>query len=431
VTTDKIFRDSAVARLSTPDRLDQGLGIVGRVTWVILAALATLVVGGLVWSATLDVPIIVRGHGILLSPGGVLDVTSESPGRIVAFTVNVGDHIAVGAVVARLDQPDVRQELKNAEAELRDATEEHDQVVDIQRRRAPIVTASIEQRRHAFEESIVLVDHRLKSLAERASANAYLAQKQLMPAQRVLDTQIEISHAQDEKAQAENGIRNLDVEVSKEQIDDQRERLNSELKIGAAERKIRTLRERLDRQSVVVSPYDGIVGEIKVDPGEIVERNHPLFSLLPPGVHAAKGGGASGTGPLFAVIYVSPADGKKVHPGMTVRISPSTVHREEFGFIEGRARAVAEVPATIEGMDHTLKNRQLVQDLAKEGAPFEVIVDLLADPATSSGYRWSSSSGPNASIDAGTLAGGEIEVESMPLLSLEVPALRQMLGPRR
>jgi HlyD family secretion protein len=427
-----LFRSSAVAKLSTPDRLDQGLGIVGRATWVMLAALSLLVVGGIVWGALLEVPVTVRGRGILLSPGGVLDVSAETPGRIVSFSINVGDHIKSGMVVAKLDQPDVRQELVTAKAELRDAQDEENEILEIQKRRAPILSASVAQRRQAFEESIVLVDHRLKALAERESANTYLAQKQLMPAQRVLDTQVEISRAQDEKAQAQNGLRNLDVEVSKEEIDDERERLNSELKIGAAKRKIRTLTERLDRQSVVISPYDGIVGEIKVNPGEIVEHNRPLFSLLP--LNNATPESAKRTdsfGPLYAVIFVPPSDGKKIRPGMPVRISPSTVHREEVGFIEGRARAVAEIPATMEGMDRALKNRQLEQDLAKQGAPFEVIVDLHADPLTRSGYRWSSSKGPESAIDAGTLADAEIEVESMPLIGLLIPPLRQVFRPHR
>ncbi len=428
MASEGIYRDAAVARLSTPERLDQGLGIVGRPTWVILAALGALVVGGVIWSALLEVPVTVRGRGILLAPGGVLDVTSESPGRIVSFNVAVGDHVTIGSVVARLDQPDVRQEVVNAKAELRDAEEENSDILEIQRRRAPIFTASIEQRRHGFEETIALVDRRLKSLNERESANTFLAQKQLIAAQKLLDTQAEIARAQEEKVQAENGIRNLDVEMSKEQIENERERLNSELKVSAAQRKIRTVREKLDRQSVVVSPYDGVVGEIKLSPGEIVERGRPLFSLLPPNTATTD---ASETGPLFAVIYVPPSDGKKVHPGMKVRVAPSTVHREEYGFVQGRVRTVAGIPATVEGMDHTLKNRQMVQDLVKEGAPFEVLVDLLADRNAPSGYRWSSSHGPATGIDAGTLTAAEVETESVPLLSLMVPALRKILGAQR
>lgn len=426
--TEGIFREAAVERLSTPDRLDQGLSIVGHASWVMLAALAALVVGGLIWSIVLAVPVTVRGQGILLTPGGVLDVTSESPGRVISFSIKVGDRIEAGSVVARLDQPDLRQELLNAEAERRDAVEERDQIVDFQQRRAPVLAASVAQRRRAFEDDLVLLAQQLHWLGEAAKVDEDLAAKELTTRQKVFQTQVDIGKTEEEQAQAQNGIRNLEVEVSKSEIEDQRERLSSELKIAAAERKIRSLQERLDRQSVVLSPYAGTVMELKVNAGEIVERNGALFSLLPSeAADASKDGVTADTRLLYAIVYVPPGDGKKVRPGMAVRIAPSTVHREEFGFIEGRVRSVAEFPSTLEGMNRTLKNRQLVQSLAKDGAPFELVVDLIPDPKTPSGYRWSSSRGPDAVINGGTLASADIDVKSVPILGLIVPPLRRLL----
>ena len=428
MATEGIFREAALERLSTPDRLDQGISIVGRASWVALSALALLIIGGLAWGSILAVPVTVRGQGILLAPGGVLDVSSESPGRLISFTINVGDHVKAGDVVARIDQPDVRRDLANAEAELRDATQEHDQIVDFQRKRGPILARSIAQRLRGYNETLSVLEQRLHWLAEKAKADEELAAKNLTTRQKVFDTRVEIGKSQEEQAQARNGIRNLDVEASKAEIDDQRERLNSELKKAAAERKIASLREKLDRQTVVVSPYAGIVSELKINPGEIVEHSAALFSLLPneqpaPSQHDP----AERVGPLYAVIYVSPNEGKKVHPGMAARMSPSTVRREEFGFIKGRVRAAAEIPSTAEGMNRTLKNRQMVQSLTKEGAPYELIVDLIADASTPSGYRWSSSRGPETRIDGGTVATAEIEVQSLPVLSLVVPPLRQVL----
>jgi HlyD family secretion protein len=365
---------------------------------------------------------------MLLAPGGVLDVSSESLGRLISFTINVGDHVKAGDVVARIDQPDVRLDLANAEAELRDATHEHEQIVGFQRKRGPVLAHSIAQRLRGYNETLAFLEQRLRWLADKAKADEELAAKSLTTRQRVLDTRIEIGKSQEEQVQARNGIRNLEVEASKAEIDDQRERLSSELKMGAAERKIGSLREKLDRQSVVISPYAGIVSELKMNPGEIVERNAALFSLLPNDASATLPQDPSERfGPLYAIIYVAPNEGKKVRRGMQVRVSPSTVRREEFGFIKGRVRAAAEIPSTAEGMNRTLKNRQMVQSLTKEGAPYEIIIDLIADPSTPSGYRWSSSRGPETRIDGGTVASAEVEIESLPVLSLVVPPLRQVL----
>ncbi len=432
-----IYRPAAIDRLSSPDRLDQGLRIVGRTTWLALLSLVVLVVGGLAWSLILTVPVTVHGQGILLAPGGVLDVTADSPGRLVSFTVALGDKVKAGSPVARLDQPDVRQDLANAEAEHRDAVSERDQIIAFQNRRAPILAASIEQRRLGFVQDIAFLDKQLGWLNELAKANDELMGKQLTSRQKVLETRVEIGKTQTQRAQTEDGIRNLDVEAAKAQTDDERERLNTELKVSVAERKIATLRERLERQSVVLSPYDGTVVELKVNPGEIVDRGGALFSLVPneaaTAIKSEKPSTPSSdkpepTGPLYAVFYVPPNDGKKVQPGMHVRVSPSTVRREEYGFIEARVRAVAEVPSTAEGMNRTLKNKQLGQTLAKDGAPYEIIVDLLSDTGTPSGYRWSSSKGPDVTVNAGTLGGADIETVSLPVLSLLIPPLRQVLG---
>ena len=424
-----IFREAALERLVAPERLDQGLRIVGRPTWVVQLALAVLVAGGLIWSVVLTVPVTVPGQGILLSPGGLLDVTADNPGRLLSFSVAVGDKIKAGTAVARLDQPEIREDLINAEAEHRDAVGERDQIVKFQERRGPTLAASIAQRRQGYKDDIAFLEKQLGWLDEIAKGDAVLMDKQILTRKSALETRVEIGKAEAQRAQAQDGIRNLDFEATKAQTDDEHERLNAELKVAAAERKIRTVREKLARQSVVLSPYDGTVIELKVNPGEIVDRNAALFSLIPDRVaEALPKDDKSPIGPLYAVVYVPSNDGKKVRPGMNVRLSPSTVRREEYGFIEGRVRTVAEVPSTAEGMYRTLKNRQLGQSLAKDGAPYEVVVDLFAAPDTPSGYRWSSSRGPDLNINAGTVVGSDIETMSLPVLSVLIPPLRQVLG---
>jgi HlyD family secretion protein len=180
---------------------------------------------------------------------------------------------------------------------------------------------------------------------------------------------------------------------------------------------VRTLERELERRTEVVSPYAGRVVELKVNPGEIVARNGPLFSLLPSGAAAGDA--------LVAVLYVPPAEGKKVLEGMEVRVVPTSVKREEHGFMLGRVDAVAEVPATPEGMMRILKNSQLVTQLSHDHAPFEVLVRLRRDPSTESGYRWSSSDGPPTKIHVGTLCRAEIVTRRERPIVLLIPALKR------
>jgi HlyD family secretion protein len=110
-----------------------------------------------------------------------------------------------------------------------------------------------------------------------------------------------------------------------------------------------------------------------------------------------------------------------------VQVAVSTARREEFGFVIGRVRLVADIPSTAEGMQRALKNKQLVQSLSNNAAPFEVLIDLHADPSTPSGYRWSSSRGPNLTLNGGTLVSADIEVSNVPILALAIPQVRQLL----
>jgi len=424
----KIFREAALERLSTPDRLDQGLTIVGSAEWIGLGALVALIVGGAIWALTIRVPITIGGSGILLEPGGLLEVTSGSRGRLVHFNVAPGDQVTAGQEIARVDQSELQSQLITAKAELRDVQAEREQIIAFQNRKRPTLAAATQQKRQAYQDHVKFLTERLEQLVERDKANRDLLAKGYTSAQKVLDTQLEIGQADEQRQRDINGLRELDLDETKQRVADEQELMQIELKVASAQRKVENLAEQLARESAVSSPYAGRVVELKVKVGEIVERGASLFTVIPSSA-ADKAGGSSGD-TLTAVIYVPSGDGKQIKIGMPVALSPSVAPREEYGFLIGKVRWVAEVPATPEGMTYTLKNKQLVQTLSNNAAPIEVAVELVRDPATPSGYKWSSSRGPDLKINDGTLTKADIEVRDMPLLSLVIPPLRQVLTPK-
>ena len=131
---------------------------------------------------------------------------------------------------------------------------------------------------------------------------------------------------------------------------------------------------------------------------------------------------------LMAVLFVPASAGKRVQPGMTVRVSPGTVKREEYGSMIGKVVWTAEFPSTQRGMTRLLGNEVLVTRLLEEGPPLQVNVALQRDPATPTGYRWSSSTGPNVKISSGTLASGNIVIREERPISFLIPGIRERLG---
>lgn len=169
--------------------------------------------------------------------------------------------------------------------------------------------------------------------------------------------------------------------------------------------------------SRVISPYSGRVIEIQAGEGSVVSEGTPLLSLEPNQSNAA----------ADAVVYVPAAEGKKIKPGMEVQISPSTVKREEFGFILGRVTAVGEFPASRQGMLRVLGSEELVDKFAAIDTPIEVQVELLPDATSASGYQWSSKA-PDITIANGTLCSAQIVVERRRPLSMVLPLLKETMG---
>ncbi len=92
----------------------------------------------------------------------------------------------------------------------------------------------------------------------------------------------------------------------------------------------------------------------------------------------------------------------------------------------GHVQMVAEVPSTTEGMMRILHNSQLVHQLSQDYAPFEVLVTLENDHSTASGYRWSSSTGPDIEINVGTLCSGDVITRFKRPIAILLPAFGRL-----
>lgn len=172
--------------------------------------------------------------------------------------------------------------------------------------------------------------------------------------------------------------------------------------------------DQLDSEEAaeVTSPYTGRVLEVKVDGGYLVERGTTLLNMELMGDDVR----------LEAVMYVPLADGKKLTPGMSVQIAPSTVRQELYGFMLGRVASVGTFPSTYEGILRTLGSDDLVQALNVGTAPIEVHIELLPDSSTVSGFQWSSPEGPPTTVESGTLGTATVITGQQHPISFVLPS---------
>lgn len=158
-------------------------------------------------------------------------------------------------------------------------------------------------------------------------------------------------------------------------------------------------------QHVVASPIAGRILDLRVLAGQVAAAGATVASLEPT------------EGPLSAVAYIPPGEGKSVRVGMTVELLPANVKAEESGYLLGVVRAVGAFPASPEGMLARLGDRGLVERFSAAGPPYEVQIDLAR---RAGGYRWSSPRTPPA-IDSGTLCMVRVITEKRRPVDLVIP----------
>lgn len=426
----EIFRKVALERLSTPDQLDQALLLTPSTIRLALYFAALVVVAIVVASVLVSVPITASGVGIVLQPQGVAEVVAPSSGRVLAVQVGHGQSVVRGQVLAQLAQPDLENALHTVRAELQDLQNQRQRILRIQQADDQIQHRQRQQQRRELAARLAAGKLRQQWLTQRVEQDQALRAAGYLSQNRQRETEAELLQIRDQIAQTESQIQSLASDEASARHARERETLDLAVRIASLEHRRDELDKRLTRETTLVSDQAGVVAELKIAVGDMLASGQPVISLLPEnkGSSDSTQTGSAHPAPdsLQVIAYLAAGEAKKVKPGMAIRVTPGNVKKEEFGSIVGQVLAVAPIPATFEGMQRTLRNRQLVQNLSQNGAPIEVRLALTPDPTRPSGLRWTSR-GPNQKLEAGTTVQAEVVVKRMRLLVLALPALESWL----
>jgi multidrug efflux pump subunit AcrA (membrane-fusion protein) len=163
---------------------------------------------------------------------------------------------------------------------------------------------------------------------------------------------------------------------------------------------------RSERETNIKSDYDGIVAELHVNVGEMVDAGATSICSIRLDQRRDD---------LLAVLYAPLESAKRVRPGMTVRISPSEADTSETGVLIGVVRNVSPYPSSTEGIMRRVGNSTVVGWILAQtnNAAAEVIVDLVKveNAEAGQGYLWSSIVGDRPGLSPGSACTGQIVVE--------------------
>jgi HlyD family secretion protein len=205
---------------------------------------------------------------------------------------------------------------------------------------------------------------------------------------------------------------NAQIDALIEQLTDLRQIKQQDL-----QKQISMLQHQLSLDGAINASSDGRVLDLFVQKGAFVQAGSAIGTVVRE---------TQATENTSVMMYVPLEQGKQVREGMEVNVSPSTVKREEYGYIIGRVKNVTEYAVTQESMMATLQNQQLVQAFSGDSAVMAVEVELLRSPDTESGYLWSTPKGAPITIDAGTVCSAEIKVSSQRPADMVLPFIRKL-----
>ncbi|MEW1863426.1 HlyD family efflux transporter periplasmic adaptor subunit [Streptomyces sp. NBC_00669] len=149
---------------------------------------------------------------------------------------------------------------------------------------------------------------------------------------------------------------------------------------------------------IVRAPFSGRTIALLVDNGQYVNAGATFMTVERTD---------SKNDRLVAVLFAPADKAGQLQIGDDVDMDVSSAPAQAFGLMRGHVTAVDAFPQTEQQVLDFLGGNQLLSNqLLKKGGPVRITVDLETDSKVSSGYRWTSASGPPFRINSWTQVTG-------------------------
>lgn len=166
---------------------------------------------------------------------------------------------------------------------------------------------------------------------------------------------------------------------------------------------VMTVTDQAGRTHSVVSPFTGTVISVATAAGQVVTAGSTVLTVErtdAPGDH------------LLAMVFVPASQAIGVRPGDQADIAVSSDPAPVFGLLRGRVVSVSPYPLTQGALDTLLGGDLAVHSFAPVTNPQLVVIDMVRDPKTASGYAWTSVSGPPAGLRSQVAVSASINLGS-------------------
>lgn len=411
-----LFRREALQQLDRPEDFQVPLRVVGRMEWLAGLLCLALCIAVVAWACLARYRETVEGPGILVRSGGVfIGINAPKAGWIDGLAP-AGQQVRSNQLVASLTTPEEDARIADLQRRISQIEDQRDAIGQRYERRVAAETHTQQRRREELEEAIDLTRRRITeaeaSLMNREllfSRGAGTTDRVQEARERLFSARSSLSHTQAELAALDGALLALGGHRDQELEANHRQMLDLKGQLEQA-RLARTLANEIR------APQDGVVALVPVTMNALVAAGQRIMTL------------ETGGNRLEALFFVPGDLGKRVVPGMDVRLSPTTAPREEYGMIHGKVVSVSPQPEGQAEIAERLGNPELARLMARNGAPFEVRATLDVSPDNPEHYAWSSRRGQEVALSSGLLLSANVTVRRAPPITLVIPALRRWTG---
>ncbi|MFE9481489.1 HlyD family efflux transporter periplasmic adaptor subunit [Streptomyces spororaveus] len=139
----------------------------------------------------------------------------------------------------------------------------------------------------------------------------------------------------------------------------------------------------------ISSPFAGHVVGLAVSDGQMIDVGSAVLTVERTDVSGDR---------MIAMVFVPADRAARLFPGNKVDLAVSTAPPAAFGLLRGTVTSVSPYPLTSEALSGLVGGELAARQFASGSAPRLVIVDLVRDENTRSGFAWSNTSGPQTAL---------------------------------
>lgn len=127
-----LYRKKALDYLETPGQLDTLMTVTTPRGWLALAAIGFLLAAAITWGALGSLSVRVAGQGIILRPGGIVQVAAMTGGLVSEVRVAPGDLVQPGEALISVERPEQAEDRRTSQGQPKEETAQGSRVVSPQ-----------------------------------------------------------------------------------------------------------------------------------------------------------------------------------------------------------------------------------------------------------------------------------------------------------